>query len=207
MIGKYRGAVPYGLHVEEESHQEADEDREVLDGEAEPALVPQHRQERRATPVPIRHQKGDQRAQHDGRRGEEGRCHDVVPQRLDCQDTVLRRILRRHQSAREIQQDRSEMIINRPQTDPRNYYFFSSRKFYLHHGSNPEAAVDGVHADNGLGRVLHDPAEEPQVISHHYDQAEGDEGVIEKPLFHGCRVDKQNHLAIISTKPLQQSRS
>lgn len=56
----------------------------------------------------------------------------------------------------------------------------------LHHGLNPEAAVDGVHTDDSLLRVFHKPVEEPQVISHHHAQAKRHERVIKKLIFHGC---------------------
>lgn len=43
------------------------------------------------------------------------------------------------------------------------------KNVYLHHSSNPEAAVDGVDADDGGGGVVDHSVEKPDVITHHYE--------------------------------------
>ena len=44
-------------------------------------------------------------------------------------------------------------------------------KNYLHHSTNPEAAMDGVDAVDSLVGVIHDLIEKPQVVCHHCKKA------------------------------------
>ena len=44
-------------------------------------------------------------------------------------------------------------------------------KNYLHHSTDPEAAMDGVDADDSLVGVIHDSIEKPQVVCHHCKKA------------------------------------
>lgn len=55
----------------------------------------------------------------------------------------------------------------------------------LHHGLDPDAAVDGVDADDGGGGVGGDPAEKPCVVGRHGEEAQGDENKVECVFFHG----------------------
>jgi hypothetical protein len=45
------------------------------------------------------------------------------------------------------------------------------KEIYLHHSPDPEAANDGIDADDSPVGVLQDLIEEPYVVCHHYKKA------------------------------------
>lgn len=64
--------VPYGLHIEQESHQETDQNGKVFDGVSLLACVPVN--ENRCTSIFVytTHQHSNERAEHDRRGGQKG---------------------------------------------------------------------------------------------------------------------------------------
>lgn len=84
--------VSYGLHIEQESHQETDQYGKELDGKRELASVSED-EKRLSILAATCHQHGNERTEHNGRRGQKGRCHYVVSQCLHRKNTILWRIL------------------------------------------------------------------------------------------------------------------
>lgn len=173
---------PDRLHVEQEGEQEAEEDGEELDGVEVAHQVPAPR----GVGAAPGHHRGDERAQRDGRRRQHRRRHDAVPQRLHRQHAVLRRILKKNENRGLI-----SILTNRLPACMKPCMKEMSHATGLHHGLHPDAAVDGVDADDGGGGVGGDPAEKPCVVGHHGEDAQGDEYKVECVPLHGDRCGAQ----------------
>lgn len=54
----------------------------------------------------------------------------------------------------------------------------------LHHGADPEAAADGVDADDGGGGAADDLAEQPEVVGHHHEKPQRHQHIIKNLFLH-----------------------
>lgn len=55
----------------------------------------------------------------------------------------------------------------------------------LDHGLDPEAAVDGVNAEDGSGGAPGDAVEEPHVVGDHGEKTKGDKDYVQIIFVHG----------------------
>lgn len=62
--------------------------------------------------------------------------------------------------------------------------WIAARSADLHHGPDPDPAIDGVDADDGLGWPSKDATKEPEVVAQHYPKPQRDQQVIQLFFLH-----------------------
>ncbi|BAS78201.1 Os02g0293050, partial [Oryza sativa Japonica Group] len=172
--------VPDGLHVQEERHQEAHQDGEEFHRQRRLARGAHHQRRAREEPIAAAaagggHEDGDEGAERDGRGRQQRRRHDVVPDRLHRQHRVLPRRLLYPPEPRHS----GDLILISLATKTR-----SSVRTNLHDVADPDAAVDGVDADDGGRRAAADAEEQPCVVPHHERHPQRDQHVVQLLLPH-----------------------